>query len=113
MPVVSAEPVVTAACVFFCRRAMGCGQHPAFPAPSVLLEGRTNGQDSGANRAAGLRTCFCLSSGTSTEMELSHVMRAKRSATPALIVVIGRRCRMSAPLLRSAVHDRLRDHAMD
>jgi hypothetical protein len=39
MPDVLAEPVVTAACFLFCRRAMGCGQHPAFPAPSHLEEG--------------------------------------------------------------------------
>src|SRR5580704_7572051 len=39
MPDDLAEPVVTAACLLFCRRAMGCGQHPAFPAPSHLEEG--------------------------------------------------------------------------
>src|SRR5690348_11176270 len=36
MPDDLAEPVVTAACLLFCRRAMGCGQHPAFPAPSSM-----------------------------------------------------------------------------
>ena len=40
----SARPVVTAACIFFCRRAnffkdMGCGQRPAFPAPSLIRRG--------------------------------------------------------------------------
>jgi hypothetical protein len=39
MPDVSAGPVVTAACFFCCRRAMGCGQHPAFPAPSWIPVG--------------------------------------------------------------------------
>ena len=39
MPDDLAEPVVTAACFLFCRRAMGCGQHPAFPAPFHLEEG--------------------------------------------------------------------------
>ena len=36
MPDDSAEPVVTAASFSFCWRAMGCGQHPAFPAPSAV-----------------------------------------------------------------------------
>src|SRR5579864_2581512 len=30
------DPVVTAACFFCCRRAMGVDRHPAFSAPSVL-----------------------------------------------------------------------------
>ena len=34
MPDDLAEPVVTAASFSICWRAMGCGQHPAFPAPS-------------------------------------------------------------------------------
>ncbi len=33
--VISAEPVVSNSCAFyFCTRGRGCGQHPAFPAPS-------------------------------------------------------------------------------
>jgi len=55
MPGVSAEPVVTAACLLFCRRAMGCGQHPAFPAPSVLVRG-ANDAKLGRDRAAGMRS---------------------------------------------------------
>jgi hypothetical protein len=31
--------VVTAACYFCCRRAMGAFVHPAFPAPSYTFEG--------------------------------------------------------------------------
>ena len=38
----SAGPVVPAACIFCCRRAMGCGQRPAFPAPSRCFEGRVD-----------------------------------------------------------------------
>jgi hypothetical protein len=36
MPVVPAEPVVTAACFFLLQAGNGCGQHPAFPAPSSI-----------------------------------------------------------------------------
>jgi len=56
MPDVLAEPVVTAACLLFCRRAMGCGQHPAFPAPSALSEGPFD-QDSGAMRRENDNSC--------------------------------------------------------
>jgi hypothetical protein len=34
-------PVVTAACFFCCRRAMGAAEHPAFPAPSSFEGTRT------------------------------------------------------------------------
>ena len=34
MPDDPAEPVVPSPCFFHCTGAMGCGQHPAFPAPS-------------------------------------------------------------------------------
>ena len=40
MPDDLAEPVVSAASFSFCWRAMGCGQHPAFPAPSYFSGGR-------------------------------------------------------------------------
>jgi hypothetical protein len=56
MPDDLAEPVVSAACLLFCRRAMGCGQHPAFPAPSVLSEGPFD-QDSGAMRRKNDNSC--------------------------------------------------------
>src|SRR5690349_25150193 len=56
MPDDSAGPVVTAASFFVCWRAMGCGQHPAFPAPSSLLEGENHAK-LGRDRAAGMR-CF-------------------------------------------------------
>ena len=36
MPVVSAEPVVTATCFLPLQAGHGCGQHPAFPAPSCF-----------------------------------------------------------------------------
>jgi hypothetical protein len=39
MPDDSAEPVVPSPCFFHCTGAMGCGQHPAFPAPSLISEG--------------------------------------------------------------------------
>src|SRR6201999_3368209 len=39
MPVVPALPVVTAACFLLLQAGHGCGQHPAFPAPS-LFRGR-------------------------------------------------------------------------
>jgi hypothetical protein len=39
MPDDSAEPVVPSPCFFQCTGAMGCGQHPAFPAPSLNSEG--------------------------------------------------------------------------
>ena len=42
MPDDSAEPVVSAASFSFCWRAMGCGQHPAFPAPSHLRGSKTD-----------------------------------------------------------------------
>jgi len=50
MPVVSAEPVVPAACIFFCRRAMGAAsiRHSLHP---LVFEGRGN-HDSGADPAA-------------------------------------------------------------
>jgi hypothetical protein len=41
MPVVPAEPVVTAACYFLLQAGHGCGLHPAFPAPSSLRGQRT------------------------------------------------------------------------
>jgi len=37
-PVIPAEPVVTAACIFFRTRATGISRCPAFPAPSVMGE---------------------------------------------------------------------------
>src|SRR5438876_10814651 len=36
MPVALAKPVVTAACFFLLQAGHGCGQYPAFPAPSVF-----------------------------------------------------------------------------
>jgi len=42
MPDGSAGPVVSAASFSFCWRAMGCGQHPAFPAPSCLRGSKTD-----------------------------------------------------------------------
>jgi len=36
--------------LFFARRARGCGQHPAFPAPSGFLEGRLTQHPGGTCR---------------------------------------------------------------
>jgi hypothetical protein len=54
MPDDLADPVVTAASFLCCWRAMGCGQHPAFPAPSDLPEEGSSAQ-LGRDRAARLR----------------------------------------------------------
>ena len=53
MPVAPAEPVVTAACLLCCRRAMGaaCIRHSPRP---LFFEGHCVRQDSGASRAAGM-----------------------------------------------------------
>ena len=54
---VSALPVYLV-CVFsFCTQACGCGQRPAFPAPSHFRRAE-NTQHSDANRAAGIRFVF-------------------------------------------------------
>src|SRR5579864_2674715 len=55
MPDDLAEPVVTAACFFCRRRAMGCGQHPAFPAPSCIERDASDAQ-LGRNPAARMST---------------------------------------------------------
>jgi hypothetical protein len=52
MPAEPADPVVTAACFFCCRRAMGEAINPAFPAPSVFSRVMLM-QSSDANCAAG------------------------------------------------------------
>jgi hypothetical protein len=54
MPVVPAEPVVTAACYFCCRRAMGaaCTRHSLRPLPSRA----THEASLGRERAAGMRS---------------------------------------------------------
>jgi hypothetical protein len=38
--VISASPVATTLCLLPMHRGHGCGQHPAFPAPSVFREGQ-------------------------------------------------------------------------
>jgi hypothetical protein len=44
MPVDCGVPVVANACAFYtCTRGRGCNAHPAFPAPSVLIEGNLSG----------------------------------------------------------------------
>jgi len=45
-----------AMCILFARKARGCGQHPAFPAPSIM-ERDTNDASLGRDRAAGMREC--------------------------------------------------------
>jgi hypothetical protein len=49
-----AEPVVPAACIFFCRRATGLSRGPVFPAPS-RYRGQCRQHDPGRECAAGLR----------------------------------------------------------
>jgi hypothetical protein len=57
MPVVPAalSLLACAKCTFFARKSRGCGQHPAFPAPSVLQEGAKDASP-GHTHAAGMRT---------------------------------------------------------
>jgi len=57
VPDVSALPVVTTACVHHypsCTRGCGCGQRPAFPAPS-FFKGGLRCKARTRNRAAGMR----------------------------------------------------------
>jgi hypothetical protein len=58
MPDVLAEPVVTAASFSFCWRAMGCGQHPAFPAPSLISGGTLLMHHSGDSRRESADACL-------------------------------------------------------
>src|SRR5581483_8924705 len=46
-------------CVFlFCTRDRGCGQHPAFPAPSSLPEGRDSGKARAKTRREDAGSCL-------------------------------------------------------
>jgi hypothetical protein len=61
MPDDLAEPVVTAASFSSCWRAMGCGQHPAFPAP-FILEGQerciTRALHAARTQSSALKCCL-------------------------------------------------------
>jgi hypothetical protein len=62
VPDVSALPVVTTACVHHypsCTRGCGCGQRPAFPAPS-FFKGDLRCKARTRNRAAGMLKLGCL-----------------------------------------------------
>ena len=71
MSVVPAEPVVTAACVFCCRRAMGAASIRHSPRP-LDFEGR-NQRITRADHAAGMRTCV-----------FRHCEERKRRSNPYL-----------------------------
>ena len=48
-------------CVFlFCTRDRGCGQHPAFPAPSSLPEGRDSSKARAKTRRENAESCFVV-----------------------------------------------------
>ena len=64
---------------FFCTRDRGCGQHPAFPAPSSLREGR-DFRKARAERAARMRRCA----------QFPSSFRDARSAGPESITTEGR-----------------------
>ena len=53
-----AGPVVTAACVFCCTRAMGISRYPAFPAPSRCSGGTCLPHHSGAMRRENADHCL-------------------------------------------------------
>ncbi len=54
---IPAEPVATTlVCFLHCTRGCGCGQHPAFPAPSCFLREEIM-QNSGATRRESVEAC--------------------------------------------------------
>jgi len=55
MPVISAEPVVTAACFFCCTRAMGAAEALGIPC-ALFVSSRVDQCIARALRAAGMRT---------------------------------------------------------
>jgi hypothetical protein len=68
-----------------CRRGCGCGQHPAFPAPSAF-KGDNDRASPGRKRAAGMRSRGCLkikSEDTASSIASPRTRgEAKRRATP-------------------------------
>ena len=59
MPADCGVPVVANACAFYtCTRGRGCTAHPAFPAPSVLIEGKRSGITPGQSRRGNAETCL-------------------------------------------------------
>ena len=95
-----AGPVVTAACYSFCRRAMGCGQRPAFPAPSSIAR-VLSGNSSGASRCESGEVMSVVSLHRSAAI-LSAAARGEPAAD-------GRRYDMHRGNRR---HDGCGDHAM-
>ena len=64
--------------LFFCTRDRGCGQHPVFPAPSSLLEGR---DFSTARAQIAPRECGLMSPQRLFDI---HIGRLKRLGKPGL-----------------------------
>src|SRR3954469_11421008 len=76
----SAGPVVTAACIFFCRRAMGCGQRPAFPAPSLSFDEGMLQSNSGIAGRENAASCLQVTFGAGLKLQPCRGARVLLSA---------------------------------
>jgi hypothetical protein len=87
MPDDLAEPVVFAASFSICWRAMGCGQHPAFPVPSLFRRAKNDaslGRCTPRERRVLRQRLFDIRMGLRTRKRCVHAEGAPRSSIARL-----------------------------